>query len=685
MSRKRLGGNEDGSKAIDSILFKLVSRLVLSLVVIVTFLTLIQCTIKKPESPSWNTNFVIPAINKTYDMEEIIRRIDQDGLATDSLGNLTFTISEQLDTVTVSSDYLRTPDISIAFGQKLDTITISSPIIPPVFLNLQTITGDTGTVPGDTITIGPQSFSLSNVLPPAATYTDASVFAGTANVNLFNNLGLPLDTIILELWDIPYNALISADSFFYSVPSGSTVTIPIDLAGQTLSNQFRIEVFGYTPGGFVNQVSTRSIGTELDFVGSVTVTSATAQIPAISRTFSDQVNLLESDRIDTATIASGNLQLTITNATNLNVNVSVTVPDIYQSGQPLTLVPVISARQVSNLNVNLAGLKVIPSDITVPQTLAINVSAGISATAPNYVTVIQSDSFYVSAILNGVTFSDVAGQFDSVLASFNGITQSIDIPIGFDSVQLTSAVLTLDIINSLDLPGDLDIQVVGNNGKILNLSGSILPSGGLASATSTIVQPSAGDFLSPVPTQFNVNGSVILANGGYQGKIEDNDFIYANITIVSPLEMIISPSQVQTDIERTEIDQTDIHSITDHVIEARFIYNVTSHLPVGLQIDIFFGPDSTTLFTSPQLLVNALQLPAAPFGAGGLVVDTISSGEQEVFLDSNDIKILENDTLFFASTLNLEGTGGQIVKLTANDYLNIRGRFEIEYHFSGEF
>jgi hypothetical protein len=149
--------------------------------------------------------------------------------------------------------------------------------------------------------------------------------------------------------------------------------------------------------------------------------------------------------------------------------------------------------------------------------------------------------------------------------------------------------------------------------------------------------------------------------------------------------MIIEPAQVETDVEMTEIDQQDIDAITDHVLEARFVYNIVSHLPIGAQIDIYFGPDSATLFANPQLLINALQLPAAPFGVGGIVTDTISTDFQEVYLDSIDFKILENDTLYFGSTFDLSGTSGQMVKLTTNDYLSITGRIEVDYRFNGEF
>ena len=677
--------DDDGKKAADSFLVKYFLRLAVALTVIMVFLTLVQCSIKKPESPEWTTNFVLPVINKTYDMAELINRLDQDGIAMDSVGNITYTITEELDTLTISSNYLTTPNLSYSFGQKLDTLSISSPTVPPVFIDLAAITGISASTPEDTVTIGQRSFDINNALPNASSYSSATIVSGTANMQLHNNLGAALDTVILELWDIQFGTLLAIDSIFSPIPSGTSATIPIDLSGRTISNRFRAIAHCYTAGGFVTQVSTRGVSTELDFVGAVTVSSATAEIPAVSRSFSDHVNLLESDRIDTAVISSGNLQISISNATSLNANVSILIQDIQVGGQPLTLMPSVSPLQTTVLNINLAGYEIVPSDASAPQTLDINAVANIPTTAPIHVSVSQSDSFYVTATLQNLTFSSVSGFFDSVAVLFDGLNQTIDVPTGFDSIQMTSAILTLEINNSIDLPGDLNIQVDGNNGKTLNLLGNISASGGLASATSTIVEPSAGSFLSPIPSQIDISGSVVFANGGYQGKIEANDFICATVTMISPLEMIIDPAQVETDVEKTEIDQQDINAITDHVLEARFIYNIVSRLPIGAQVDIYFGPDSATLFTNPQLLVNALQLPAAPVGAGGIVSDTISTDFQEVYLDSIDLKILENDTLYFGSTLNLSGTSGQMVKLTGNDYLSITGRIEVSYRFNGEF
>ncbi|MCK4607598.1 MAG: hypothetical protein KAU35_09910, partial [candidate division Zixibacteria bacterium] len=149
--------------------------------------------------------------------------------------------------------------------------------------------------------------------------------------------------------------------------------------------------------------------------------------------------------------------------------------------------------------------------------------------------------------------------------------------------------------------------------------------------------------------------------------------------------MIISETQIDTDTESETINQEDIDLITDHVIEISFIYDIVSHLPLGTSVKILLGGDSATLFAEPELSIGPLVIGAAPTDSiTGLVSDTTSTGQQELVLTNEDIRILENDTLFIGQNLILLGSDGQRVKLTANDYLTITGRFEVEYHFDGE-
>ncbi|HPI32901.1 MAG TPA: hypothetical protein PLR32_06265, partial [candidate division Zixibacteria bacterium] len=85
------------------------------------------------------------------------------------------------------------------------------------------------------------------------------------------------------------------------------------------------------------------------------------------------------------------------------------------------------------------------------------------------------------------------------------------------------------------------------------------------------------------------------------------------------------------------------------------------------------------------LRFDSLGLAAAPVGPGGIAIDTIQSAEQEILLDSVDIRILKNPVLYAGHQIMLAGSDGQTVTFTADDYLSITGRLEIDYLFDGDF
>ncbi|MFQ5454067.1 MAG: hypothetical protein ACE5D6_07760, partial [Candidatus Zixiibacteriota bacterium] len=63
--------------------------------------------------------------------------------------------------------------------------------------------------------------------------------------------------------------------------------------------------------------------------------------------------------------------------------------------------------------------------------------------------------------------------------------------------------------------------------------------------------------------------------------------------------------------------------------------------------------------------------------------DTTFAGE--LYLDSLDIQVLKNDTLYIRPEIYLNGSDTSGVQLTNNDYLTINGRIEVVYRFDGKF
>ncbi|MCP4704674.1 MAG: hypothetical protein GY865_08695, partial [candidate division Zixibacteria bacterium] len=134
------------------------------------------------------------------------------------------------------------------------------------------------------------------------------------------------------------------------------------------------------------------------------------------------------------------------------------------------------------------------------------------------------------------------------------------------------------------------------------------------------------------------------------------------------------------------IDQTDIEKITDHIIEARVVSSITNHLPLGVTAEIYIDSDSTRLnSTDAQLVIGPLTIAPGTVGAGGIVVTAAVISENILSLDSLEIQILKNDTLYIGELITLADTDGNPVRISGDDYYTAQAVIEVEYLFNGEF
>ncbi|SYZ73510.1 hypothetical protein TRIP_C21628 [Candidatus Zixiibacteriota bacterium] len=666
------------SRLIESPLFIYGLKFAIGFVVVLIFLTLTQCTINKPESPSWSTHLTLPLVNKTYEMPEIIRRIDQPGLSLDSSGDVMFTVDKDLDTVRVS-DNLSTSDITVGAGETLGDVAIAPPSPDPLTVALADYTTlNLGAVP-------PGSFDIQQDYPPVDNYSWATVASGTLALNIENNFGVDLDTVIVQLYDIVYSRIVSTNFLpAPGLPSGGAETLLVDLTGQTISNSFRLNIHCHTPGGTMLSLSDKSMTAGLAFSDGLNVSAAQAEIPQIVKDFSQNVVLSENNTIMTAQLSSGNLALDIANRTNLTSHVQITLPDFNQGGVPYSTNVAVNPQSSGTVNINLADYLFEPADQTSPQNIGLEVHAIIDSTAPGMVTVSQTDSVSVSASVSNLQFRTMTGIIDSTEASFDGIQTSIDLPKGFDSLQLVSAVLTLEIANAVDFPGGLNITLEGNNGRTLNLSGPVLAGCYDNPIVSVISNSDLASFLNPVPSAITVHGSAYFGDGVTVGTVTAQDYVASHVHISSPLEAVIGQTTFDGDMESNDVKQDDIDKITDHVLEANFLATIINHLPLGVTAEIYLSGDSSTLYTDPQLVIGPISVDA---GVTGLLhtVDSAVTSENIIALDSADIQILKNPVIYSGQVITLNGTDGQPVKVVGDDYVTARGVIQVEYHFDGKF
>ena len=683
MNRRQQRATDISTEGVlESGLFKFGTKLALSLVVMILALTFMQCTVKKPESPTWDTQLTIPLINRTYSMSEIIDKMDQDGITMDADSAIIFSVTEDIDTVTLDADNLATGDMTYQAVQQLGLIDIPAPAMAPVVLPIMMIGGLATYLPGN---IPATSFNIATSIGTISEFSSAGITNGQVWVIVANDLGFEITADSVELWDDTYNRSIGKQSFSNPIDDGSIDSVLYDLSGRTISDNIEARITANTPGGTVLSTSGKEMTISTRFDGDLTVGSATAEIPALNRSFSDAVTLGETDAIYRATLTSGSLQLDIGNQTNLTADIDITFLDLVNGGTPLNIQRTVDPIGSRSVSVDLTGYELTPIDSTLPQDIRVDVVVTVAGTAPQHVTISQTDQFMVDVSLSNLSFGTVTGVFSAVSTTLDPAQHEIDVPQGFDSVRLVTAVLTLHIENSIEMPGNLNLSLLGNNGKSMVITGAISPGTTDSAVTTRLIDSTVADFLSPVPSVITISGSAGFGDGVSEGSIKTGDYIWASIDILAPFEIIIPETSVEPDIESTEIDQDDREAITNHVIEARLVYNVINRMPLGAKVNIYLSGDSATVISDPEVsFVDEIFIVAAPT-IGSIASDTVSTGYQQVVIDSIDLRVLDNDTLYIGTQIVLEDTNGQPVKLTAGDYLTVLGRIEVDYRFDGDF
>ncbi|MBU0983175.1 MAG: hypothetical protein KKA42_04855 [candidate division Zixibacteria bacterium] len=660
--------------------FRIGTKGALTLAVIVIFLTMVQCTVKKPEAPTWTTQFTVPLVSRTYTMSEIIEHIDQDGIQFDVDSNVIYTISRDLDTVTLDTDELTTADMSYSISEQLGIIDIDPPSVPPVSVSTIDLIG--GLASGVGVPVPETTFAVARAIDPISNFSTATVASGRAYAVVDNSLGLDLSAASIELYDLVNLRSLGVQSFAGGLADGSVDSALFNLDGQTISNSLEARITGTTLDGDTLSTIAGSVTTQLNFQNGLSVSSGTAEIPAMVRTFSQPVVLDEPDPVYHATLTGGDLELDIANATNLDATLEITFPDLKNGGLPLTVIQPVAAASSQLVMVDLTGYVLSPADSTVPQDISVEIVATVPGTAPLQRAVDAADEFSATASLTGLAFGSVTGAFAAVTSTIDPRVETIDVPDGFEGFELVTAIVTLEIENAVNLPGTLDITLVGDNGKTMHLVRDVA-AGGLDNPVVTIIDTVVSDFLTPLPSTITISGSAGFGDGGV-GTILPDDYVFARMEITAPLEMIIAETNIETDIESEDLNQDDMETITDHVTEARFVYNVISHLPLGTQVSVWLGSDSATLATNPQVTLDPIVINAAPTVAG-IVSDTLSTGYQTIVLDSADIQVLRSDTLYILNQLVLQGSDGLPVRLTNNDFVTVIGHIEVDYVFDGDF
>lgn len=621
------------------------------------------CSIEKPQAPSWDIELVLPLINHHYDMLELVDRMAGDALSYDSLGNISFSVEQDMDTIAVDAG-LSIPDLTTAFAETIGLIEISGPAPVTGQINLSDYLALGGDVPAMTLDISQQWPAISDI-------ESATIASGSMVITVTNNFDLPVDTVTIAIVDDALASQIGAVTFEGGLAVGETRSKTIDLSGKTISNSFTYDAHLYTPGGTILTLAEKTLVIEAGFSSTITVSSAIAKVPAQARSYDQNVSFSESNQITSANIKGGSLTLDIANGTNLSAEIDVTIDEFTRNGNPLSFTVDLSPQRSNIITRDLAGYEFVPLSGESTPTINVSMDVTLPGSGSNTVEISSTDNFTVDVQASGLEFSSVSGIIVPTVVEIEPVTESIDIPNGFENFSLTSAVMTIELHSAVNLPAELSIRIEGDAGQLLAFVGDINPGTVGNPGITTFVVNELSEFLNPIPSEITITGSATIGDGVTSGDVTEDDFVWGKMEITSPLEMSVGATEFEADINKVDIDSDDINEITDRLNHGTAYTHISNHLPLGASLTLYLGGDSLTLYDDPELTIGPIEVSSGIVGAGGLVVDSVGS-DNTIELTHDDLQILNNETLYIGQIITFPGTNGESVRIVSSDYLEVQ-------------
>ena len=645
------------------------------LLILTASLVYVGCSLESPQAPTWDTDLTVPLITHHYDIYELIDRMAEDALTYDSNGNIMISFEQEIDTVGVDAG-LTINDINENYNHQLGQITMDPP--PPMSTSLY-LNEYVAIAAGTYDEFG---FSAGKDFDEMVDFESAVVSEGQLELTITNELGLNTDSLTIWIHNTSLSDTIVTYVCQGGLPTGQTLIDTVAIDGSLVTNQLTLTSRIHTPGGTLFSVSDKNLAVSAVMLDGVSVFSATAQIPSQERVYSETVEFEDENQVNTAVFSSGQLLIDIQNTSELSGNFAVTINELENSGQPYSANVYIPAQSSHQISQNLNGYRFEPQIVGVDMAVDVDMTVAIAGSGDNLVTISSTDNFAISAALQNLEFSQVTGIIVPTEVELSNTVEQLDLPTGMEDISLTDALITVNIYSEVDLPAEVSVELNGDGGQYLTFDAEInrgLP--GNPGYTQIVIDDLA-NLTSPVPNEITISGIAIVGDGESIGSVYLESRVWGDVEINSPLKFALGETQVDADINSTDIDQNDIDEISERLLGGTIHATITNHLPFGCQVELFFAGDSATLYSNPQLTLGPYAVGSGIISDGLVTQPTVT--QLEITLSETDLDIIENATLYVGQNIYLPGTNGQVVNIISTDYLDISAFMTLTTRLGGE-
>jgi len=653
----------------------------LSFVLIAFGITALSCSFDKPSAPSWDVDVTIPLISKVYTMEEIAD--EQESIYADSTtGLLSFEESSELDEYHVG-DQLDMDDIDDRFSLELGTFDIDSPGSEFTSVQLREIYTEADALHGQDAVVPTFDFETEKKeLEPFDDFGYVVIEEGHIDVSINNDLAIPLGSpITIHIWDTAADTVIMSETRNMQVAPGD---------GKTLPNLLSIVMEGYSPGSdgspvFVDANSVFEMGGE---ISNLQVLEAFAQIPEQIVSSEDNMAITDSMVVTDALVESGTIAISLGGNLPLDAWVTYYLPD-FITAQGESVVDSFFVRKHTSMvnNINLANLflRPEPADFS-EQQIRFNWTVRTIDTGSEMALVRSNDEMGADFSLTNMRFESITGRIGEQEIDIDQNDIEFDIPADLDSIFFETAQLELEINNGINFPARISMNIEGRNeaGSIstLSIDEEILPAEQQGMVRKTVIvlhqnNSNIKDFISILPNLIKVQGKVRLGDANWVGTITKDDFVDGEVKISAPFSLRLPEQEIEGKAVEMEIDEDVKKDIIDNLANGSFNGQLENHLPLGASIEILFGADSSSTFTSPLLAIGPLRADEAQVDNNGYVAASQTT-DIEFSLTEEEMQVFTNESLYQAVRVLIDGTNGQYIKVRNSDYLNIKAYTRIK-------
>jgi len=666
----------------------------LKIVLLISFLLFFQlftgCSVKKPESPTWDINVILPLMNETYSMLKIAE--DEEYLSL--LGDiLFFSLRDTLSGLRVADNLTIDPNTK-EYSKELGSVRISGGEADPVNVKLTEVNPSLGQFQGMSIPIDPFTFPPLEKKTRFSTFDYVTVDSGYFRVKIINHFPFPVENMVISVNDSTSGITVGELNFAGLIDPGEETIDSLDLTGKTIHPVQILGLSGRTPGTNGNSVYIDTLTQRIDLLASISnlkVSEALAQIPSQTITKNDSIEVESDNLIQEAVIKEGSVHFYLYNELNLSGQATLTLLDFSREGSSFSHSWHIPANDSISDDIPLDGYIFRPISLDKPQVIRFRVVVGTDDTGEEKVSVSRSQEISGNVESSQIILSRFTGMLEPTRIRMEPEELLIDLPKGLKAISLSSVRMNLEVKNGVNFPLELDsLCLQGYDEGSIPLEELTIPQGQEyipPEAEGTIQFDSTNSnivpFVNSLPRKIETGGSILVGdveNVDYQGDAESSDTVLIGYHIWSPLELILQPQTIEGGTTRVEIGEDTRDFVEDNLKSGAIIAQVENHLPLGAAVTFYFDPDSTNLDSEASLIIptapDSLDLkPGHTDGSG--IVDRAVESALSIHLSHRDLQVFQDSLIFLRTKVEIPGTQGKPIKICPGDYLKITARLEV--------